>query len=264
MIFLLRTFLLFSLVFVSLGCSVMQPRPVSDRVYRFNDLDRFVDVEYGKPNILTRVNDVKDRLISRIPLMPQPAGPQEIQNTVATSVDYLAKNEMHDVKVRVNQYAPLDELRRLHETNTVGKPLQYTLGVASIARYAVLPGQLTKADSYNPYTNTLNLNSGNAPIAIEQAAHAKDIRQRRMPNLYLLAKQAPGGELPGIVATKNEVINYFAMYGTPQQQQQATNSMIPRLTSQIGGEIGDFVPGSGPAFSIAGKVLGKAITTIRR
>ncbi len=252
---------------MTVGCSVLKPRPVSEQVYNFNDLDRMVDVEYGsEEGLIAQAARIKNTLGDRlphIPGLPRSTDPVVQQRAVATSVDYLAKNGLHDAKVRVNQYAPVSELKRLKNANTVAAPLRYTLGVASVTKYALLPGPLLKRDSYNPYTHTLNLNSGVAAAGVEQAAHAKDLRNRRVPNLYLLAKRAPGGELPGIAYTHKEVVNYFAMYGSPQDCHQAQAVMLPRLASQVAGEIGDFIPGTRVPLKLAGRILGKAIVLAR-
>jgi hypothetical protein len=42
---------------------------------------------------------------------------------------YLADNDLSHVKVRLNQYAPLDDWRRLRANKTVGWGYRYTLGV---------------------------------------------------------------------------------------------------------------------------------------
>ncbi|MFK7770387.1 MAG: hypothetical protein AB8B55_24470 [Mariniblastus sp.] len=243
------------------GCSVLKVQPVSERVYTFNDLDQYVDVEHGQSTgFIAKANSLKSRVRQLLPGAPSPAQTyQQTQDAVARSVDYLAKNGMDDVKVRVNQYSPADELRRLRSNKTVSRPMRYTMGLASVARDAILPPALTQTDSFNPYTNTLNINSGNALIAVEQAAIGKDIRDRKIPSLYLLSKNLPGGEIPAIVRTKTEVVDYYSKYGTPSEQKLARQVMLPRMTSQIGGEIGDLIPGTQAGLSLAGRAVGAVV-----
>lgn len=71
--------------------------------------------------------------------------------------DYLDDNQLDHVKVRLNQYAPLDDFRRLTKNKTVGWPYRYTIGALSVAGEAVFPGRLFGGDHYNPFTATVHL-----------------------------------------------------------------------------------------------------------
>src|SRR5437868_3657894 len=71
--------------------------------------------------------------------------------------EYLAANDLTSVKVRLNQYAPRDEWRRLVANDAVGSGWRYTLGTVAWLEDAVFPGRLFGGDNYNPYTNTLNI-----------------------------------------------------------------------------------------------------------
>ena len=257
------------------GCSTLTVQPVGERTYSFNDLDRTMDVRYGQPpailnKFVTAKENFKQRLARRLPkpvsdIVARPTPP--LADSVGMSVDYLAKNDLPDVAVRVNEYAPAQQLQRLRANKRVSGPLKYTLGMLSVAKYAMLPGPVLKTDSYNPYTNTLNLNSGNPITAVETAAFAKDLRSRKAPNLYLLSQRLPGGELPAINYRTNEVINYYSKYA-PEQQSAVIDTMTTRFTTSVGSELADFIPGTDPLFRIggamAGKVAGKLINHERK
>ena len=92
--------------------------------------------------------------------------------------EYLDANKLDRVKVRLNQYAPLDEWRRLRGNKSVAPGWQYTLGTLATLGYTVLPGRILGGDNYNPFTNTINLYSDHPAIALHEAGHAKDFSRR--------------------------------------------------------------------------------------
>jgi len=61
-------------------------------------------------------------------------------DTEVALTEYLHANALTNVKVRLNQYNPGDEWRRLVRNRAVGAGWRYTLGVFSIAFYTILPG----------------------------------------------------------------------------------------------------------------------------
>ena len=79
---------------------------------------------------------------------------------------YLDDNDLDHVKVRINQYAPLEDWRRLRANKTVGWGYRYTFGALSVAGEAILPGRLIGGDHYNPFTGTIHLYSDVSAIAL--------------------------------------------------------------------------------------------------
>jgi hypothetical protein len=53
---------------------------------------------------------------------------------------YLDANDLDHVKVRINQYAPLDDWRRLRANKTVGWGYRYTLGALFVVGEAIATG----------------------------------------------------------------------------------------------------------------------------
>jgi hypothetical protein len=123
--------------------------------------------------------------------------------------EYLANNDLDKVKVRVNQYDPLGEWRRLGSNKSVGWPARYTLGSLSCLGYTVLPGRLFGSDHYNPYTNTISLYSAVPAMALYQGGHAKDFAQREYKGWYSLAYDLPLINLwPNSIAA-NDAMGYL-------------------------------------------------------
>jgi hypothetical protein len=52
---------------------------------------------------------------------------------------YLVDNDLHQVKVRLNQYAPGAEWRRLFQNRSVGAGWRFTLGIISLVDYTIIP-----------------------------------------------------------------------------------------------------------------------------
>ena len=91
--------------------------------------------------------------------------------------------------MRVNQYDPGGEWKRLANNDTVAPGWRYTVGALHTLGYILFPGRVFGEDSYNPYTNTVNLYSDIPSLALEQAAYAKDIRHRSYPGTYAVAQE---------------------------------------------------------------------------
>lgn len=106
-------------------------------------------------------------------------------------VDYLAANDLRQVKVRLNQYAPGGEWSRLVRNREMGGGWRYTLGVLSTVFYTIFPGRVFGGDHYNPYTNTISLYSDHPSIALHEGAHAKDFAQREYKGLYAASRIIP-------------------------------------------------------------------------
>src|SRR5262249_9211598 len=56
--------------------------------------------------------------------------------------EYLRANGLHNVKVRLNQYAPGGEWRRLFQNREMPAGWRYSLGLLSVVFYTILPERL--------------------------------------------------------------------------------------------------------------------------
>jgi hypothetical protein len=109
--------------------------------------------------------------------------------------EYLDRNDLREVKVRLNEYAPLSEFSRLTKNRGVGAGWRYTLGLISWVFYTILPGRIIGGDAYNPYTNSIYLYSDLPPVGLHEGGHAKDIAGREKRGRYpFLCRRAPFGK----------------------------------------------------------------------
>ena len=156
--------------------------------------------------------------------------------------EYLDANGLDRVKVRLNQYAPLDEWRRLHGNKSVGPGWRYTLGTLATLGYTVLPGRLLGGDHYNPFTNTINLYSDHPAIALHEAGHAKDFSRRTYKGTWAAAYLLPGIALGHEEIATSDILSYLASEGRTDEQAAAYRILYPAYGSHIAGQINNLVP----------------------
>jgi hypothetical protein len=173
--------------------------------------------------------------------------------------EYLAANGLDRVKVRLNEYDPGGEWRRLVENKSVAWPLRYTIGTFSVVGYTLLPGRVFGGDDYNPFTNTINLYSDVPGIALYEGGRAKDYAQREYKGLYALAYVVPGvGLVWHDARASSDAIAYLQQTGTPEQIKDGYRTVFPAYgidAAQPLGSIGS-VPLVLPA-ALAGHVVGQ-------
>src|SRR4051794_8369201 len=128
--------------------------------------------------------------------------------------EYLAANDLTSVKVRLNQYAPRDEWRRLVANDAVGGGWRYTFGAVSWLGDAIFPGRLFGGDHFNPYTNTLHIYSDVPAIGLHEAGHAKDWARRRYKGSYAAIYVLPGFPLWHEAVATRDALAYLKDKGS--------------------------------------------------
>jgi len=182
-------------------------------------------------------------------------------DTEASIRRYLDDNDLDHVKVRINQYAPLADWRRLRANKSVGWGYRYTLGVLSVAGEAILPGRLFGGDHYNPFTGTIHLYSDVPAIALHEGGHAKDFTRRRLPGTYALVTALPFGSLwPEAIAT-GDAIAYARQQRDMELECESYRILFPAYGTYVGGSIGDYAaPVALPIYAgaiVAGHAVGR-------
>jgi hypothetical protein len=177
----------------------------------------------------------------------------ETEQAVAT---YLARNELSTVKVRLNQYAPIDDWRRLVANKSVGWGWQYSLGTFSWLGETLLPGRLIGGDHYNPFTNTVHLYSDVPAIALHEAGHAKDFARRYYKGTYAAIYLLPVAPLWYEAIATNDAISYVRAEGTVEDERAADRVLYPAYGTYVGNSASSIVPGLGTPLYLAGVVGG--------
>ncbi|SMP65438.1 hypothetical protein SAMN06265222_10947 [Neorhodopirellula lusitana] len=226
------------------GCQVLKPVPIPQAGYNIAPELMAANekpVEIGQPQpIIDAIGWVWgipdkilfwDRRVSRHKIS---------EPTLLTVAEYVEENNLPHVKVRANQYAPLEDLKRLPKNKTVGWPYRYTLGVLSVAGEAILPGRIVGGDHFNPFTQTVHLYSDVPAIALHELGHAKDFTRRKWQGTYGLAYLV----LPLWHETlaSQDALAYLQAHGDNAGLAEANRILYPAYGTYVGGAIGDFVP----------------------
>lgn len=178
------------------------------------------------------------------------------EETTDAVVNYLDANDLDDVYVRVNQYRPGQEWRRLRENKSVGAGWRYTLGVLNLAGYTLLPGRIFGGDRYNPYTNSVYLYSDVPALALEAAAYAKDVHSRRRPGCYAAINELPFLTLWHETIATREAIAYLDQTGGPDAAADGQRILHPYYGMRVGATTSSVI-GGWPLLTIGGAVVGQ-------
>ncbi len=162
-------------------------------------------------------------------------------NTEAALRAYLGRNELDQVKVRLNQYAPGGEWRRLVRNNSVGWGWRYTLGTVGWLFYTLLPGRIFGGDHYNPYTDTVSLYSDVPAIALHEGGHAKDFAGRKWRGAYAFAYLLPFVALYPEARATGDAIGYLRDQPDAGAEQRAYHILYPAYSTYIGGHVASYV-----------------------
>jgi hypothetical protein len=169
--------------------------------------------------------------------------------TEVAVAEYFKANELGHVKVRLNQYRPWDDMKRLTKNRTMAWPWRYTVGLVSVLGEGILPGRIFGGDHFNPYTQTVHLYSDLPVIGFHEGAHAKDFSRRGYPGTYAAAYMLPIVPLYHESVASRDVMDYVSKLGDTRLEQQAYHVLYPAYGTYVGGAIGSVIPGiSFPAY----------------
>jgi hypothetical protein len=170
---------------------------------------------------------------------------------------YLEKNDLADVPVFVNHYDPAGEWRRLRENSLVAPGWRYSLGVVSWLGYTLVPNRVIGGDHYNPYTNSLHLNSDVPAIVLHEAAFAKDIHSRKRPGTYAAINELPLLSLWHQSRAAGDVLGYAQTQHDWETEREAYHVLYPRIGAETTVIASPFVPMFvGPVLGFGGAAVG--------
>lgn len=238
----IQLFLSLLLLCLAPGCAVIPYHYTSDLpnppIWRDQP-----QIETGRPNaFLDTVGNVVS-LPSKIILLNGKVDNHRISaRTVADLESFLQQNDLRNVKIRVNQYAPGGEWIRLFRNRSVGIGWRVTLGVLTNVYYTILPGRIFGGDHYNPFTNTVSLYSDHSAIALHEAGHAKDFAQRRYKGSYAFLRLLPLVPLYQEAKATGDTVGYLRERQETRREKRAYKILYPAYGTYIGGEILNWVP----------------------
>jgi hypothetical protein len=162
---------------------------------------------------------------------PTPAEIEQArEQALALSESYLVANNLSDVLIDVRRYEPAEQWARLKANDEIAPVWKYTGGTLNHIRYTLMPLRAFQRDAYDPFTNTLHLNSTQPTDAIYHAAEAKQYRQQRFLGPYAVAQRIPLFPIPLSIAAASDAISYAKATG----QTELESELYPATYSRIG------------------------------
>ncbi len=162
--------------------------------------------------------------------------------TEALVGQYLVDNGLTTTRVRLNQYAPGDDWRRLVRNKRVAAPWRYTFGALTTLGETILPGRILGGDHYNPYTDTIHVYSDVPAIALHEGGHAKDFARRKWKGTYAAFYSIPGAPLYCESIATRDALAYVDVTGTSEERREAINVLYPAYGTYVGSAFGNLVP----------------------
>lgn len=247
---------------LSAGCHSMAHQSSGPLSYR--DPSTGIRVERGRPN---KIIDGTGSILgtpSKLALWDSRADNHEVsKSTERKLLRYMDQNQLNDTLVRINQYDPWGEWKRLRSNDQIHPGWRYTVGVYNGLKYTLLPGRLLGGDWYNPFTNTTHLYSDLAPVAIARTAYAKDVRSQTQPGAYAASQEIPVVNMIHESRARNETLTYYSKLGDANQQSEAKRIIEPDYGGSWGAQIASFVPYGAPVGRLIGSGVGHLTNRVR-
>lgn len=241
--------IIFIAVTFSSGCASFN---AFDKVARTPDAAVAVTMVRGKPNRVIDSVGVVLGIPNRLAILDEGVDNHNISAATESELsNYIVERELNEVLVRVNQYDPLGEWKRLATNKRIRPFWRFTVGTYDTLKYTFLPGRLIGGDWYNPFTDTLNIYSDVPELAISEAAYAADVRSRRNPGAYAALKEIPFVGLSHQTRATDAALQYYEQADT-ERYEQARDVLIPNNGANWGGQLASFLPYG----NVIGRVIG--------
>jgi len=210
------------------------------------------------------IGSARKRLPSSLSMLRGGPVEESQHDALLAAVQYLEDNNLHDVIVEARHYDPKEQWNRLQANPHIHPFWKYTDGSMRVLAYTMFPTRLYRDDAYNPYTNTLSINSKSRASAVYEAAKAKDFAGAKSPGAYAVSRYLPVVPMQQQIKITSDALTY----ARAKEDWELEKAMYPFTYSQIassvmaGGatvapEIGN-APGvaTAPVFRMAGNATG--------
>ncbi|MGN6134418.1 MAG: hypothetical protein ACTHOU_07940, partial [Aureliella sp.] len=240
-----------------------EPKPASDAVNPISFGGEHPKLDRCERIVQFPIEQLRQWFVRRDSPPPDPA--ELRRDAVYKAQEFLVLNELCDVNIDVRQYDPAEQWRRLRENERIHPFWKYTAGSITHLQYAWLPGRVFRYDKYNPYTNTLSINSTSPSMAVYEAAEAKIVRDRRYPGTYLAGCYLPVFPLVHDVRVANDVLSYARLRQEWELEKQLTPQIYAAFGSDLVSQATSLVPTASylpfyykPLLALGGRAAGSA------
>lgn len=228
-------FLIISLI-VFTGCSVNEK-------YMARSYDEFwknePQIEVGRKNLIVDTVGNITGIPAKIIL-----GSSKVENhniseeTLETIKSYVQKNkeDVKSTKIRINQFAPVGEFKRLVSNKKMKWWWRATLGVPTTL--FSLTGRLFGGDHYNPYTDTVNIYSDLPSVALHEAGHAADFTEQSKDGrggVYAAGRILTPVVLYQEYAASDHAIEHAREHQDRDTEKESYRTLYPAYGTYVGG-----------------------------
>ncbi|MBM4143531.1 MAG: zinc metallopeptidase [Lentisphaerae bacterium] len=242
--------------FIGTGCATSGNRYVYKVAYRHPHEYQLPpgeeQVVKGRPNAFLDSADWwwPNSLLGKLILWNSRVDSHQISDQTEMAVkEFLARNEMTAVKVRLNQWAPFQEFARLAHNGATGWGWRWTFGLLNWVSYTVMPGRIVGGDHFNPFSNTVNIYSDIPAVALHECGHAKDFAGRKWRGTYMFAYNTiPFFKLYPEAKATGTAVGYLRAEGDVAGEKAAYKILYPAYSTYLAGETLPFIP-TGPVLS---------------
>jgi hypothetical protein len=175
--------------------------------------------------------------------------------------EYLTEHgeELGNLKIQLNRYAPQDAWKRLVKNKRVKWPYRLFFGTFVVLIFdTLLIDRIFGGDRYNPYTHQVHIHSDLPSVALHELGHAYDFSYRRYKGSYALFRIVPFVDLYQEYQATDSAFDYMAenrkekkLYKT---EIESYNVLYPAFSTYVGRYLGF----GAPVAWIAGHVWGRS------
>ena len=172
------------------------------------------------------------RKISRRPDLDPTVEARQQEEAVNLAAEYLAANGLDDVHINIRVYQPREQWTRIRSNEDIRPIWKYTGGTLSWLRYTILPMRAFHSDNYDPFTNTLNLNSASSSKALYESALAKEFQRHRRFGVgaYAVLQYVPFVPLYHNARASSDILTYSRHH----LEEEFTDELYPLTYSRLG------------------------------
>lgn len=176
---------------------------------------------------------------------------------------YLREHQLNRTLIRVNQYDPIDEWKRLMANDSISPGWKYTFGAYDWLKYTLIPGRLVGGDWYNPFSDSIHLYSDIPSIGLAKAAYAKDVYSRDYPGTYAAGQDVPIFGMWHETLANQDVLRYLKRRGNSASVAEAERILYPDYGGAWGAQVLGFLPYGNVYGRAAGAMAGHAVRNVK-
>lgn len=250
------------IMMILVGCSSMRTKDTA-RTEANTPAPKLLSPEILNEEEIPVNQTVLDRIRSHFPW--NKARTPLSSTTIRIMNDYLEDNELEALNIEFQTETPKDDWNRLEANTSINPLLKYPLGSFNWLSNAITKPSFWGRNYYDPYTNTMHINSNNNLEIMAEMSYAKIIQRQSYPGLYALGSKLPFISILVQKQKTNEMIAYAKLKQDWELEKATIRKMYPGM---LNGSSKDIARVAGiffgpfylrPAISVGGVLVGYTV-----